>query len=101
MDKNEVINIIKKYITLLKEHFELERVFLFGSYVNGVAQQHSDIDVAIIVKEVQGDYFTYTPLLWKLRRQVDERIEPILFIGTSDRSGFLSDIMQHGIEVPV
>lgn len=99
MDQNEVIAIIKKYILLLKPYFELEKVFLFGSYARKSFHQDSDIDVALIVKNVEGDYFTYTPLLWKLRREVDERIEPVLFIGTNDSSGFLSEIMQNGIEV--
>lgn len=101
MDKNEVIAIIRQYVLLLKNHFEIERVFLYGSYVHGHARPDSDIDVALIVKNVPSDYFTYTPLLWKLRRQIDERIEPLLFIGTEDRNGFLSEIMHNGIEVTI
>ncbi|TAK60224.1 MAG: nucleotidyltransferase domain-containing protein [Bacteroidetes bacterium] len=101
MDKNEVIEIVKQYIRLLKNHFEVERVFLYGSYVNGSPKPESDIDVAVIVKNVSGDYFTYTPLLWKLRRQIDERIEPLLFIGSSDESGFLSEIQQRGLEITI
>ena len=72
---------------------------LFGSYANGKPGKESDIDVAIIVNKIKGDYFTYTPLLWKLRRQVDDRIEPVLFEKGKDASGFLQQIISNGIEV--
>jgi hypothetical protein len=55
--------------------------------------------VAVIVKSVTGDYFSVVPLLWKLRRQVDDRIEPVLFEKDRDESGFLAAILKQGIEI--
>jgi len=55
--------------------------------------------VAIIVKEINGDYFSYTPLLWKLRREIDDRIGPVLFVNDKDESGFLEQILKTGIEI--
>ncbi|TNF39628.1 MAG: nucleotidyltransferase domain-containing protein [Bacteroidetes bacterium] len=99
MDKNEVINKLIQYKLLLCNNFELEKVILFGSYANGTNVENSDIDVAVIVKNVNSDYFKDTPLLWKLRRQIDDRIEPILFEKGRDESGFLSEIIRTGIEI--
>lgn len=84
---------------LLGNHFDLESVYLFGSFANDTNEEDSDIDVAVVVKNLSGDYFEVTPLLWKLRRQVDDRIEPILIEKNNDKSGFLDEIKKNGIEV--
>lgn len=99
MDKTEVIKKLVEYKLLLASYFELEKVLLFGSYASGTNRENSDIDVAVIVKNLNKDYFKDTPLLWKLRRQIDDRIEPLLFEKGKDDSGFLSEILKTGIEI--
>ncbi len=99
MDQNEAINKVREYRRLLMNHFPLGKVFIFGSYANNSYRQDSDIDVAIVVKQIKGDFFSVNPLLWKLRREVDDRIEPILIDEAHDESGFLGEILKHGIEV--
>jgi len=99
MDKAEAINKVKEYSILLKKHMALEKVYLFGSYSNNTNRADSDIDVAIVVNSIDGDFFAIQPLLWKLRRQVDDRIEPILIEKNNDLSGFLNEIQRNGIEI--
>lgn len=99
MDKREAIKKVKEYSLLLKQYFPLEKVYLFGSYAKNTNRADSDIDVAIVVSHIEGDYFSIHPLLWKLRRQVDDRIEPILIERDNDNSGFLSEIQRYGIEI--
>ena len=99
MDKNEAIEKIRQYKLLLKEHFDVDKVYLFGSYARESNREDSDLDVAIVVNSLEGDYFTVTPLLWKLRRQIDDRIEPIIIEKGFDRSGFLAEIQRSGIEI--
>ena len=99
MDKREAINEVMQYKLLLGNHFDLESVYLFGSFANDTNREDSDIDVAVVVKNISGDYFAVTPLLWKLRRQVDDRIEPILIDKNNDKSGFLDEIKRNGIEI--
>jgi len=53
--------------------------------------------VAIVVTQLSGDYFTTRPLLWKIRREVDDRIEPILIEKDHDESGFFTEIIKNGI----
>ena len=99
MDKREVINKVKEYSVLLKKHIPIEKVFLFGSYAKNTNRTDSDIDVAIVVNKIEGDFFAIHPLLWKLRRQIDDRIEPILIEKDNDLSGFLIEIQRNGIEI--
>ncbi|MGC9352317.1 MAG: nucleotidyltransferase family protein [Mariniphaga sp.] len=99
MDKKDAINKLIQYKMLLSNYFELDKLILFGSFAKDTNSEDSDIDVAVIVKKLNEDYFADTPLFWKLRRQIDERIEPVIFEKGKDESGFLSEIMETGIEI--
>ena len=99
MDSAEVIEKLKVYKKLLSNHMKFEEMILFGSYAKGNARDDSDVDVAIIVKKLSGDYFSTRPLLWKIRREVDDRIEPVLIDKEHDESGFLSEIMKTGVVI--
>jgi len=57
MDKAEAINLVKAYRSLLLDHFPLEHIYLFGSYARDTYGKDSDIDVAVVVNRVEGDYF--------------------------------------------
>ena len=78
---------------------DFEEMILFGSYAKGNAHKNSDVDVAIVVETLSGDYFSTRPLLWKIRREVDDRIEPVLIEKDHDESGFLSEIMKTGVTI--
>ena len=99
MDKIEAIEKVKEYKLLLKGHFQIDNVYLFGSYATNTNKEDSDIDVAIVVSNISDDFFAVNPLLWKIRRQVDDRIEPILIDKDNDKSGFLEEIKRSGIEI--
>lgn len=97
MDKAEVIIKLKKYKILLAKEMAFEKMILFGSYAKDTQRDDSDVDVAIIVDKIQGDYFSTRPLLWRIRREVDDRIEPVILENTNDQSGFLQEIKKNGI----
>ncbi len=97
MDSAEVIEKLKTYKKLLSKHMIFDEMILFGSYAKGNARADSDVDVAIIVTTLSGDYFSTRPLLWKIRREVDDRIEPVLIEKNHDESGFLSEIVKTGV----
>ena len=97
MDKSEVISIVSRYKVLVSKHFDIEKMILFGSYAKGNQNEESDIDVAIVVDSIKQDFFSYAPLLWKLRREIDDRIEPILIEKNKDESGFLKEILRTGL----
>jgi predicted nucleotidyltransferase len=98
-DLETLMSKLHAYKNLLKETFEVKEMYLFGSYAVGKFHKDSDIDVAIVVDKIKGDYFEYTPILWRLRRAIDIRIEPLLFEDGVDDSGFLSTIKKEGISI--
>ena len=102
MDEREyIIEKVKDYRELVKNNIPLpiENVYLFGSYAKGTSHKESDIDVAFVVNHFDGDLFEIMPLMWKLRRQIDWRIEPHIVARDSDYAGFLDEILQTGLLV--
>ncbi len=99
MDNREIINKLLDYKLLVSKHFDVDKLVLFGSYAKGTQRPDSDIDVAIIVNSISQDFFTYAPLLWKLRREIDDRIEPILIEKNNDESGFLYEVLRTGLVI--
>jgi len=97
MDNSEVITKLKKYKKLLSQRMDFDKMILYGSYASGTANENSDVDVTIVVNGLSGDFFSTRPLLWKTRREVDDRIEPVLIDMAHDESGFLSNIMKTGV----
>jgi len=97
MDKTNIIEIVKSFAELIKRRFPVKSVILFGSHVNGNARVDSDIDVAVIVEAAEIDHSTIEFELFKLRREIDLRIEPVLFNNkTQDPSGFFDTILKTG-----
>ena len=97
MDKKEAILKLKKYKKLLLKQMKFDELILYGSYANGTQREDSDVDVAIVLDETSGDYFSTRPLVWKISRSVDDRIEPLIFERKHDNSGFLEEITKTGI----
>ena len=99
MNLEEAIIKVQEFKTLLSKHLVFEKIYLYGSFAKNKNNEYSDIDVAIVVDEDPGDFFTVTPMMWKLRRIIDDRIEPIIINKNHDASGFLEEIIKHGIEI--
>jgi predicted nucleotidyltransferase len=76
MAKNEVIEILKVYINLLRtEGIYVDKAYLYGSYLTDTATSDSDIDL-MIVTDNEDDYLAGK--IWKLTRKVNSKIEPFL-----------------------
>lgn len=50
LDQNGAIEKVKSYTEVLKKYFDINAVFLYGSYASGKQREHSDIDVAVRCK---------------------------------------------------
>jgi uncharacterized protein len=77
-------------------HFDVEKVILYGSYSRDATHKDSDIDVAVVLNHVDDDYLAAEAKLFRLRREIDTRIEPVLLEMSNDRSGFLEEILETG-----
>ena len=96
MDREQIIEVGRRFIELVRNHIVVKKAVLFGSQVKGTARADSDIDIAIIVDRIDGDYLTIEAELFKLRRNIDYRIEPILLEEDNDPSGFMQEILKTG-----
>lgn len=98
MDKKEAIELAKSYKKLIAPHFPKNRLYLFGSYSKGTQTEESDIDIAVIIDTPVNDFFEEVPLLWKIRREVNSSIEPILLSSTEDKnSPIYKEVITSGI----
>lgn len=98
MDKSQAIEIARKYKALVAERLPLKALYLYGSYSKGGYREGSDIDIAVIVDHLSDNYFEDTPLLWKLRRQVSNLIEPVLLVEDMNNPLY-RDVSRTGIPI--
>jgi predicted nucleotidyltransferase len=95
MDKRVINESLNRFSDIVKEEYAVKSIILYGSYARGSADEDSDIDLVVVVEEIDGDILAHKARLFTLRRDIDERIEPILIV-ESDESGFLEDILKYG-----
>ena len=101
MDKRTAIRIIKKYIKFLQENnYEIQKAYIFGSYAKGNYDDNSDIDLAIILKNLKNGFNIQVDLM-KIRRKFDTRIEPHPFDEKDFNSSnpLVNEILRTGIKV--
>jgi predicted nucleotidyltransferase len=102
MVKNEVIEILRSYIFLLRaEGIQVDKAFLYGSHLKNSATSESDIDLMIVTEDENDDYLTGK--IWKLTKKVNSKIEPFL-IGSkrfysSDNSPLVDLVKRTGLEI--
>ncbi|MCL1864736.1 MAG: nucleotidyltransferase domain-containing protein [Spirochaetes bacterium] len=103
MDKREdIILIAKKYLKLVKESsfpMQIDKAYLFGSYAKGCPKKDRDIDIALVVNKWVGDYEEAVVPIWRLRKNIDFRIEPHIIVPDGDYADFLPEIQRTGIEI--
>ena len=90
---------VKKYADIVRHTMRVKKILLYGSYALGCEHDNSDIDVAVIVDNLEGDYLELSSKLFELVGKIDVRIEPVLLNEASDKSGFIESIMKYGKEI--
>jgi len=99
-EKDVIIAKAKRFKQLVEEiglQMNIESVWLFGSYAAGTQREHSDIDVAFVVERFNGNFSDVIIPIWKLRRQVDFRIEPHVIARDTDYAGMIEEVQRTGI----
>ena len=104
MAKEEVIELLKKYIILLNaEGISVNKAFLFGSYSNDSASDSSDIDIMIVSDKYDETDDIVIGKIWKLTRKINTKIEPFLIglnkFRNDNSSPLISMIRTKGIEI--
>lgn len=102
MAKNEVIEILRKYVYLLRaEGISIDKAFLYGSYLSNTATNDSDIDLVIVMEDENDDYLAGK--IWSLTKKVNSKIEPYL-VGqdrfyNNDNSPLIDLVKSTGLEI--
>ncbi|MCX6149637.1 MAG: nucleotidyltransferase domain-containing protein [Ignavibacteriales bacterium] len=102
MYSQENINqIIKKLIEFISEELEIKGVYLFGSYANGNPEDYSDIDLAIISDDFDGDRFSDRKRLNKfiIKTSLDIEIHPFKTKDFSTDNPFVTEIIRTGKKI--
>ena len=94
-----VIEKVKQYADIVRHTMRVKRILLYGSYARGCEHASSDIDVAVIVDNLEGNYLDLSSKLFELVDKIDVRIEPVLLNEATDKSGFIESIMKYGKEI--
>lgn len=96
MDKSQAIEKAIEYANLVSIKIKPQKIVLYGSYAKGNWRKESDIDIAVIVDSIEDDFLETGAMLYKLRRNIDDRIEPVLLEEKYDKSGFVDEILKYG-----
>ncbi len=99
---NSILNIIQRYYNIVsRQNINIEKLYLFGSYAKGTADEDSDIDIAVISENFKGDRFLDRRLLVPLRRGIDRRIEPVPFRPEDfkDYDPLVNEIIKNGMRI--
>lgn len=103
MQKNNVKKIVAAYAEELSRHdFPFSQILLFGSYAKGTAKEWSDIDICVVSNKFKGKQWDENERqLWKLKKNVDARIEPIGMTPEDLKSWspLAHEIRKHGVRI--
>lgn len=101
MDTQTALKIIEPYLEKIKHNdINYNEVWLFGSVAKGTASIESDIDLAIILKEIDNKFETDVKLM-TLRDGSELSIEPHTFSINEFNSSnpIAQDILNFGIKI--
>ena len=94
-----LLEVASKYVRVLRENnVRFESAWLFGSFAHSRANEDSDIDIALVMRNVEVKFLKKVELM-KYRRGVDSRIEPHVLTMDEMDSPFSLEIMRTGVKV--
>jgi len=100
MDKNTVLNILSRFRSVLENQgLIVNRLVLFGSYVDGTHKEGSDIDVVVISEDFEGkDYWERLDILSNAIYEIFESIEAVAMTSVEWESGesVVSEFVREG-----
>jgi predicted nucleotidyltransferase len=99
---NQVSSIIELFLEELKRnHINIEQAILFGSYAHGTYTPWSDIDLALVSPDFEGDRFKDRDKIRRIKLKISSSLEPIPYppnAFTAD-DPFVEQILTTGINV--
>lgn len=96
MGYEEIINKVQMFAERVAEQYHPKQIIVFGSYARGTATENSDIDIAVVCDGLAGDFLENASALFRLRRDIDLRIEPVLIELNDTENYFYNEILKTG-----
>ena len=96
LDKAKARELAVRYAEEVQKILSPTAIILFGSFVDGAPHEYSDIDIAVVVNNYNGNWLEDAAALCSLTRKVSIDIEPHLMDGDHDPSGFLAHVKKTG-----
>ena len=98
MDREHALNIARRYKEAILPLLSNAKLYLYGSCSRNEAHKDSDIDVAVVIPKLKGDWLDTTSSLWLATIDIDTSIEPIL-LEECNPSPLFDDVVRNGIVV--
>lgn len=104
MAQREVIQLLKKYIEILRaEGISVSKAFLYGSYSENSATEDSDIDVLLVSDGFDESDDKLVGKVWRLTSKINSKIEPVLVATSSyedsENSPLIAKVKDMGIQI--
>jgi len=96
VDRATAIKNAYEYAAEVRKVFDPFSIVLYGSYAGGAPTPESDIDIAVVFDDYEGDWLKDSATLWELTINISTLIEPILLDRAKDPSGFVEGIFKSG-----
>ncbi len=97
MDRKALLETVKLYADLVFEDFTAKQVILYGAWLEGLAREDDEIEVAVVFDRLKEDMLETRGKLQVLGQQVDPRIEPtIIELNKKDIVGFYKEVLENG-----
>ena len=99
---SEIIEIVNKYIEIIKNDINIEKIILYGSYAKGEYNESSDIDLAVVISEYdEKDFISMGTFLLDKSFVLKVDLQPLPFSIEEYNSpkGIMEEILRTGIEI--
>jgi predicted nucleotidyltransferase len=99
--REDINNIVSRFIALVSVEFPVKGVYLFGSYAKGTAHDNSDIDIAIVSDKFEGRRFWDREKLGKyvIKSSFDLEVHPYKTEDFTEDDPFVKEILQTGLKL--
>lgn len=97
MNREAVIEKAKQYAELIRQNLPVKMVILFGAWLEELAREDEEIEIAVVFDSLDDDYLEIEHKLAKLALRIDNRIEPtIIESEREDPTRFLQEVLENG-----
>ena len=98
----EIMETVRNYINQLEiNNFHIKAAYLFGSYSKGKSNKYSDIDIALVSDQFEGNRFMDKEKIRRITIDVDYRLSPYPYNSKYFNADdlFIKDILETGVKI--